>query len=84
MPQEVIREHQGDHRFDDRNRAGKHACIVASLGSERRGIPIAIDGVLRAHDRRRRLERDAKRDRLGQIPGSRNGTSNRFRKNNLE
>ena len=64
MHHEVVHEHERDHGLDHRDRAGHHAGVVASPRLELDVDAVAVDGVLRARDRGRGLERNLELDDL--------------------
>ena len=64
LSEAVVGEHERHHRLDDRHRARQHAGVVAAARLDRGVVPVLVDGLLLAQDRRRRLERDADDDVL--------------------
>src|ERR1700722_14276083 len=64
MPQESIRQHAGDHRFADRDGANADARVMAAFGDDFRLLARASDRAARRQDRGRRLDSEARDDRL--------------------
>ncbi len=64
MAQIVIGQHACQHGFADRHRADADARIVAALGRDLGVAAVFVDGLARVQDRRRRLDRKARHDRL--------------------
>jgi hypothetical protein len=64
MPQKMIREHAGHHGLADRHGADADAGIVVAFCRDVGLAALAIDGVARRQDRRRRFHRKARHHRL--------------------
>ena len=70
MPERLIRQHTGHHRFAHRHGADADARIMAALGDDvgfRAGF---IDGPARRENRRGRLDREARHNRLAAAPAT--------------
>src|SRR3989442_11146891 len=64
VPQRVINEHEGRHRFNNWHRPWQHAWVMPAAGLQCGIFELDIDGLLFLHDRSNRLEGDSKVNRL--------------------